>query len=188
MNSDFTAFCLSDLKRNDYTPDKVTFPQEDPPNPGGGVRESRPSLRLMLWVIWTCAGAGEALFFFFFFLSQSQGAEEHGQSTGRISPCLHESMHAHTGVCVGPTRMLCQTQFTAFLCFYVNEEKSILYVCMWTGYMDRYSAIAKGLLFIMKFEKLPCLKKQFWSALCIYLSRRLSWVTAMLQFATTSLL
>ncbi|XP_041837044.1 transient receptor potential cation channel subfamily M member 7 isoform X2 [Melanotaenia boesemani] len=34
---------LPDLKRNDYTPDKVTFPQEDPPNPGGGGRESRQS-------------------------------------------------------------------------------------------------------------------------------------------------
>ncbi|XP_044057546.1 transient receptor potential cation channel subfamily M member 7 isoform X2 [Siniperca chuatsi] len=39
---------LPDLKRNDYTPDKVTFPQEDPPNPGGGVKESRQSVRLML--------------------------------------------------------------------------------------------------------------------------------------------
>uniref|UniRef100_A0A4W6FJW8 non-specific serine/threonine protein kinase n=1 Tax=Lates calcarifer TaxID=8187 RepID=A0A4W6FJW8_LATCA len=39
---------LPDLKRNDYTPDKVTFPQEDPPNPGGGVKESRQSMRLML--------------------------------------------------------------------------------------------------------------------------------------------
>ncbi|KAM9408888.1 transient receptor potential cation channel subfamily M member 7 isoform 2-T2 [Pholidichthys leucotaenia] len=39
---------LPDLKRNDYTPDKVTFPQEEPPNPGGGVKESRQSMRLML--------------------------------------------------------------------------------------------------------------------------------------------
>ncbi|KAM9765032.1 transient receptor potential cation channel subfamily M member 7 isoform 3-T3 [Menidia menidia] len=39
---------LPDLKRNDYTPDKVLFPQEDPPNPGGGVKESRQSMRLML--------------------------------------------------------------------------------------------------------------------------------------------
>uniref|UniRef100_A0A673AZX6 non-specific serine/threonine protein kinase n=1 Tax=Sphaeramia orbicularis TaxID=375764 RepID=A0A673AZX6_9TELE len=39
---------LPDLKRNEYTPDKVTFPQEDPPNPGGGVKESRQSMRLML--------------------------------------------------------------------------------------------------------------------------------------------
>ncbi|XP_040896608.1 transient receptor potential cation channel subfamily M member 7 isoform X1 [Toxotes jaculatrix] len=39
---------LPDLKRNDYTPDKVTFPQEDPPNPGSGVKESRQSMRLML--------------------------------------------------------------------------------------------------------------------------------------------
>ncbi|XP_033972566.1 transient receptor potential cation channel subfamily M member 7 isoform X1 [Trematomus bernacchii] len=39
---------LPDIKRNDYTPDKVTFPQEDPPNPGGGVKESRQSMRLML--------------------------------------------------------------------------------------------------------------------------------------------
>uniref|UniRef100_A0A3Q3E2Q3 non-specific serine/threonine protein kinase n=1 Tax=Labrus bergylta TaxID=56723 RepID=A0A3Q3E2Q3_9LABR len=38
---------LPDLKRNDYTPDKVTFPQDDPPNPGGGVKESRQSMRLM---------------------------------------------------------------------------------------------------------------------------------------------
>ena len=47
----------SDLKRNDYTPDKVTFPQEDPPGGaggggggggGGGVRESHQSMRLML--------------------------------------------------------------------------------------------------------------------------------------------
>lgn len=42
------VLCLSDLKRNEYTPDKVTFPQEDPPNPGGGVKESRQSMRLML--------------------------------------------------------------------------------------------------------------------------------------------
>lgn len=39
---------LPDLKRNDYTPDKVTFPQDDPPNPGGSVKESRQSMRLML--------------------------------------------------------------------------------------------------------------------------------------------
>lgn len=26
--------------------------------------------------------------------------------------------------------------------------------------MDRYSIIAEGLLFIMKFEKLPCFKKK----------------------------
>ncbi|KAM3876624.1 transient receptor potential cation channel subfamily M member 7 isoform 2-T2 [Diretmus argenteus] len=39
---------LPDLKRNDYTPDKVTFPQEDPHDPGGGVKESRQSVRLML--------------------------------------------------------------------------------------------------------------------------------------------
>ncbi|XP_034730518.1 transient receptor potential cation channel subfamily M member 7-like isoform X2 [Etheostoma cragini] len=32
---------LQDLKRNDYTPDKVTFPQEDPSNPGGGIKDSR---------------------------------------------------------------------------------------------------------------------------------------------------
>ncbi|CAM9205074.1 unnamed protein product [Lampetra planeri] len=34
---------LQDLKRNDYTPDKVTFPQEDPPNPGGAQDETMPS-------------------------------------------------------------------------------------------------------------------------------------------------
>ncbi|XP_078479016.1 LOW QUALITY PROTEIN: transient receptor potential cation channel subfamily M member 7-like, partial [Lampetra planeri] len=34
---------LPDLKRNDYTPDKVTFPQEDPPNPGGAQDETMPS-------------------------------------------------------------------------------------------------------------------------------------------------
>ncbi|XP_076011418.1 transient receptor potential cation channel subfamily M member 7 isoform X2 [Genypterus blacodes] len=40
---------LPDLKRNDYTPDKVTFPQEDPSNSGGGAgKESRQSMRLML--------------------------------------------------------------------------------------------------------------------------------------------
>uniref|UniRef100_A0A3Q1H1H5 non-specific serine/threonine protein kinase n=1 Tax=Anabas testudineus TaxID=64144 RepID=A0A3Q1H1H5_ANATE len=39
---------LPDLKRNDYTPDKVTFPQDDPPNPGGGVKESRQSMKVML--------------------------------------------------------------------------------------------------------------------------------------------
>uniref|UniRef100_A0A3Q2UUP9 non-specific serine/threonine protein kinase n=1 Tax=Haplochromis burtoni TaxID=8153 RepID=A0A3Q2UUP9_HAPBU len=39
---------LPDLKRNDYTPDKVTFPQEEPPSTGGGVKESRQSMRLML--------------------------------------------------------------------------------------------------------------------------------------------
>uniref|UniRef100_A0A3Q0SN19 non-specific serine/threonine protein kinase n=1 Tax=Amphilophus citrinellus TaxID=61819 RepID=A0A3Q0SN19_AMPCI len=39
---------LPDLKRNDYTPDKMTFPQEEPPSSGGGVKESRQSMRLML--------------------------------------------------------------------------------------------------------------------------------------------
>ncbi|XP_047218612.1 transient receptor potential cation channel subfamily M member 7 isoform X2 [Girardinichthys multiradiatus] len=39
---------LPDVKRNDYTPDKATFPQDDPPNPGGGVNKSRQSMRLML--------------------------------------------------------------------------------------------------------------------------------------------
>nr|XP_061820429.1 transient receptor potential cation channel subfamily M member 7-like isoform X1 [Nerophis lumbriciformis] len=38
---------LPDLKRNEYTPDKVTFPQEDPPNPGGGAKEPRQSMRLL---------------------------------------------------------------------------------------------------------------------------------------------
>uniref|UniRef100_A0A3Q3JCB7 non-specific serine/threonine protein kinase n=2 Tax=Monopterus albus TaxID=43700 RepID=A0A3Q3JCB7_MONAL len=39
---------LPDLKRNDYTPDKLTFPQDDPPNPGGSVKEFRQSMKLML--------------------------------------------------------------------------------------------------------------------------------------------
>ncbi|XP_056268261.1 transient receptor potential cation channel subfamily M member 7 isoform X2 [Pseudoliparis swirei] len=40
---------LPDLKRNDYTPDKATFPQDDTPNSGGGSsKESRQSMRQML--------------------------------------------------------------------------------------------------------------------------------------------
>ncbi|XP_058484786.1 transient receptor potential cation channel subfamily M member 7 isoform X1 [Solea solea] len=39
---------LPDLKRNEYTPDKVTFPQEDPSNSGGDMKESRQSMRQML--------------------------------------------------------------------------------------------------------------------------------------------
>uniref|UniRef100_A0A667Z7L6 non-specific serine/threonine protein kinase n=1 Tax=Myripristis murdjan TaxID=586833 RepID=A0A667Z7L6_9TELE len=39
---------LPDMKRNEYTPDKVTFPQDDPHDPGAGVKESRQSMRLML--------------------------------------------------------------------------------------------------------------------------------------------
>uniref|UniRef100_A0A7N8XPJ8 non-specific serine/threonine protein kinase n=1 Tax=Mastacembelus armatus TaxID=205130 RepID=A0A7N8XPJ8_9TELE len=39
---------LPDLKRNDYTPDKLTSPQEDPPNSGGTVKESCQPMRLML--------------------------------------------------------------------------------------------------------------------------------------------
>ncbi|KAG7268500.1 hypothetical protein CRUP_025892 [Coryphaenoides rupestris] len=39
---------LPDLKRNDYTPDKVTFPQEDSSDPGGGPKETRQSIKLML--------------------------------------------------------------------------------------------------------------------------------------------
>lgn len=35
-----------------------------------------------------------------------------------------------------------------------------MYVCIWTGYIDRYNIIAEGLLFIMTFEKLPCFKKK----------------------------
>ncbi|CAL9701976.1 unnamed protein product [Knipowitschia caucasica] len=38
---------LPDLKINEYTPDKASFPQDDPANPGGGVKESRQSLRLL---------------------------------------------------------------------------------------------------------------------------------------------
>ena len=47
-HSDMTVLCPSDLKRNDYTPDKVTFPQEDPAQPGSSVKESHQSVRLML--------------------------------------------------------------------------------------------------------------------------------------------
>ncbi|XP_038123665.1 transient receptor potential cation channel subfamily M member 7 isoform X3 [Cyprinodon tularosa] len=39
---------LPDLKRNDYTPDKATFPQDDSPSSGGGVKESQQSMKLML--------------------------------------------------------------------------------------------------------------------------------------------
>ncbi|KAJ8340402.1 hypothetical protein SKAU_G00350350 [Synaphobranchus kaupii] len=43
---------LPDLKRNDYTPDKVTLPQDEPPedslHPGSGAKEQRHSMRLML--------------------------------------------------------------------------------------------------------------------------------------------
>ncbi|XP_062860712.1 transient receptor potential cation channel subfamily M member 7 isoform X1 [Trichomycterus rosablanca] len=46
---------LPDLKRNDYTPEKVTLQQDDQPEssapttpPGGGAKEQRPSMRLML--------------------------------------------------------------------------------------------------------------------------------------------
>uniref|UniRef100_A0A8C5CGG1 non-specific serine/threonine protein kinase n=1 Tax=Gadus morhua TaxID=8049 RepID=A0A8C5CGG1_GADMO len=39
---------LPDLKRNDYTPDKVTFPQEDSSDPGGGPKDSRQSIKLIL--------------------------------------------------------------------------------------------------------------------------------------------
>ncbi|XP_062328015.1 transient receptor potential cation channel subfamily M member 7 isoform X3 [Osmerus eperlanus] len=39
---------LPDLKRNDYTPDKLTLQQDDSHDPGGGLRESRQSMRLML--------------------------------------------------------------------------------------------------------------------------------------------
>lgn len=33
-------FSSADLKRNEYTPDKVTFPQEDPSNLGGSIKEA----------------------------------------------------------------------------------------------------------------------------------------------------
>ncbi|XP_069839512.1 transient receptor potential cation channel subfamily M member 7 [Dendropsophus ebraccatus] len=43
---------LPDLKRNDYTPDKVIFPQDEPPesstDPDGSTKESKNSIRLML--------------------------------------------------------------------------------------------------------------------------------------------
>ncbi|KAJ8271673.1 hypothetical protein COCON_G00105320 [Conger conger] len=43
---------LPDLKRNDYTPDKVTLSQDEPPEdslqPGGSTKEQRHSMRLML--------------------------------------------------------------------------------------------------------------------------------------------
>ncbi|KAA8596045.1 hypothetical protein FQN60_011336, partial [Etheostoma spectabile] len=47
----FTPVPPRDLKRNDYTPDKVTFPQEDPSNPGGGVKDSRQSMRELARVV-----------------------------------------------------------------------------------------------------------------------------------------
>lgn len=74
---------LSDLKRNDYTPDKVTFPQEEPPNSGGGVKESPQSMKLMLWgSLWAAQDSN------YYVLSQSQGAEEPGQPPGRLSMSL----------------------------------------------------------------------------------------------------
>ncbi|XP_067275272.1 transient receptor potential cation channel subfamily M member 7 isoform X1 [Pseudorasbora parva] len=44
---------LPDLKRNDYTPDKLTLPHDPPEGPShspptGGTKEQRPSMRLML--------------------------------------------------------------------------------------------------------------------------------------------
>lgn len=51
----FHLLLWTDLKRNDYTPDKLTFPQEDPNDPGAGVKESRQSMRLMLWLAWSGA-------------------------------------------------------------------------------------------------------------------------------------
>ncbi|CAL8243217.1 unnamed protein product [Lota lota] len=39
---------LPDLKRNDYTPDKVTFPHEDSSDPGGGPKDTRQSVKPVL--------------------------------------------------------------------------------------------------------------------------------------------
>lgn len=162
--------CLTDLKRNEYTPDKVTFPQEDPPNPGGGVKESRQSMRLMLWSCRRVRAKVREARLFRSILSQSQGAEGHAQSTGRAKspdvsacgPCNVTFDQNAVSNTIQPSRLS--------LFPYINEEEEILTnfvkvyenkcLCIWTGSIDRYTIIAEGLLFIMKFEKLPCFKKK----------------------------
>lgn len=145
--------------------------------------------------------------------SQSQGAERHGPINWKNHTCVLMKISACRlcYVCVGPTKMLCRTQFNhlnlfGFFCSIHEEKKKILtyfvqvyeyiYVCIWTGYIDRYSIIAEGLLFITKFEKLPCFKKkekkeQILSAL--YMLQQLhrgqpavTRATATLRFATRS--
>lgn len=49
------CFVWSDLKRNDYTPDKLALQHDSSEGPshstptGGATKEQRPSMRLMLW-------------------------------------------------------------------------------------------------------------------------------------------
>lgn len=42
-----------------------------------------------------------------------------------------------------------------------------IYIYIRTGYIHRYRFVAEGLLFIMKFEKLPCFKKKKNTSKCI---------------------
>lgn len=80
-------------------------------------------------------------------------------------------------ICVGHTETLRQTLFNhlnlfVFVFFLVHKwgknilnilytfMKIYMYVCIWTGHINRYLVIAEGLIFIMKFEKLPCFKKK----------------------------
>lgn len=153
---------LSDLKRNDYTPDKVTFPQEEPPNSGGGVKESPQSMKLMLWgSVWAAQESN------YYVLSQSQGAEEPGQPTGRLS--MSRRMHT---VIAGILHKKCQTPFKhlnlffpmnegrgAFLMYFIQLYENA-YTCKWNGYMGRYIIILEGFLFIIKLTSCLVLRKR----------------------------
>lgn len=130
-----TVLCFSDLKRNEYTPDKVTFPQEDPPNPGGGVKESRQSMRLMLWwflkwlrrirvmLSWS---AFFYCFVFFFFQSQVKAKEQSSTPNQLEHPppaptpvCSLKSVHAD---CVAfvlvPSKCCVKHNSTIIICLF----------------------------------------------------------------------
>lgn len=157
---------LSDLKRNDYTPDKVTFPQEEPPNSGGGVKESPQSMKLMLWgSVWAAQESN------YYVLSQSQGAEEPGQPTGRLSMsrCMHTVLLLAFSTKNVEHDLNILTVFFfpmnegrgggRFLMYFVQLSENA-YTCKWTGYMGRYIIILEGFLFIIKLTSCLVLRKR----------------------------
>lgn len=126
--SDTKPFCLSDLKRNDYTPDKVTFPQDDPAPPGGGgVREAHQSVRLMLW------------------------GGRPGGSLGWPPVCMHRCSWRSPQT---PLHLL--TCWFSWLrekkVFNVFCTTFWICVCQWTGYLGRYIFITGGFYLLSSWE------------------------------------
>lgn len=121
------------------------------------------------------------------FLSQSQGAEEAGQSTGRTWLRLQQLVHAHC-VIAGILNKTCRTQFrhlnpfvftwlrkktNRFLMYFVQLYENVyinIYICKWTGYLRTGTwSLEKGFYLLYSWHvALFQEKEQILSALYIY--------------------